>query len=75
MQCYAVITTEDPMTSEIPDYGRVSKRKPLVIDQFKMVRIEAKRKEKFCSIPVPAGMELTLHVLADDEELVLDSVE
>ena len=71
MQCYAVITTEDPQLSEIPDYGRVSKKKPLVIDQFRMVRIEAKRRERFCNIPLPVGMEMTFHVLADDEEFVL----
>lgn len=75
MQCYAVITTEDSMASEIPDFGRVSKKKPLVIDQFKMVRIEAKRKEKFCNIPIPAGMEMTFHILADDEEFVLSEEE
>lgn len=69
MQCFAVITTTEPVASEIPDFGRVSIKKPLVIDQYKMVRIEAKRREKFCDIPVPAGMEMTFHVIADDEEL------
>lgn len=75
MQCYAVITTENPQLSEIPDFGRVSKKRPLVIDQFRMVRIEAKRKARFCDIPVPFGMEMTFHVLADDEEFALDSIE
>jgi hypothetical protein len=71
MKCFAVITTEDQQWSEIPDYGRVRKNNPLVIDDFRMIRIEAKRKERFCDISVPSGMELTFHILGDDEELEL----
>lgn len=71
MQCFAVITTENPQLSEIPDFGRVSKSKPLIVDDYKMIRIEAKRKTKFCDIPIPYGMELTMYVLEDDEAFTL----
>lgn len=73
MQLFAVITSDK--SGMIPDFGTVRAGKPLVIDEFKMVRIEAKRREKFCNIPLPVGFEMTLHVLEDDQELELEGSE
>jgi len=67
MQLFAVITSDQVGT--IPDFGLVGPKKPLIIDDFKMVRIEAKRRCKFGEIGIPAGVNLVLHVLEDDEEL------
>lgn len=69
MQFFAVITSD--LTGTIPDFGRVQHDKPLVIDDFKMVRIEAKRRLPFGLIPLPVGVKCTMHILEDDEELTL----
>lgn len=73
MQFYAVITSD--LTGTIPDFGRVQPGKPLIIDDFKMVRIEAKRKCPFGEIVLPTGVRCTMHVLEDGEELNLEGSE
>jgi len=67
MQLFAVITSDQ--TGTIPDFGLVGPNKPLIVDDFKMVRIEAKRRCKFGEIKMPVGVNLVLHVLEDGEDL------
>lgn len=70
MQLFAVITSDKE--GMIPDYGTVKPDKPIVVDQYKMIRIEAKRKLRFFEIELPVGVSCTLHVLDDDDaELVI----
>ena len=67
MQLFAVITSDQ--TGTIPDFGLVGPNKPLIVDDFKMVRIEAKRRCKFGEIKMPVGVNLVLHLLEDGEDL------
>lgn len=67
MQFFAVITSD--LTGTIPDFGKVQPDKPLIIDDFKMVRIEAKRRLPFGLIKLPTGVTCTMYVLEDGEEL------
>jgi len=73
MQFFAVITSD--LTGTIPDFGKVGPDKPLIVDDFKMVRIEAKRRLPFGLIQLPVGVKCTMHILEDDEELDLEGSE
>jgi len=70
MKLMAVITSE--ISGFIPDVGTVSRLRPYVIDEFKMVKIEAKRKLKFGEVKMPNGVQVVLHILEDDEKLDLE---
>jgi len=67
MQFFAVITSD--LTGTIPDFGKVQPDKPLIIDDFKMVRIEAKRRLAFGDIQLPVGVKCTMYILEDGDEL------
>lgn len=71
MKLMAVIESE--VSGQIPDVGVVSKLRPLVFDEFKMVKIEAKRKCRFGEVRWPTGVTATLVILKDDEELDLEA--
>lgn len=72
MKLMAVIKSD--VTGMIPDIGHVSRLRPLVIDEFKMVKAEAKRRCKFGEIKMPTGVNVVLVVLEDDEEFDLDAI-
>lgn len=72
MKLMAVITSE--RSGVIPNIGMVSRLRPTVIDEFKMVRAEARLKQKFGEIKMPNGVQVMLVVLKDDEELDLETL-
>lgn len=72
MKLMAVITSE--VSGMIPDIGTVSRLRPYVIDEFKMVKIEAKKKCKFGEVQMPQGVNVVLVILEDDEELDLEAI-
>lgn len=72
MKLMAVIESE--VSGQIPDVGVVSRLRPLIIDEFKMVKIEAKRKCKFGEVRWPTGVTVTFVILKDDEDLDLEAI-
>lgn len=46
-------------------FGRLSKDEPLIIDEFKMVKIEALMKCRIGEIPMPPGVTFTFLVNTD----------
>jgi hypothetical protein len=72
MKLMAVIKSE--VSGQIPDVGVVSRLRPMIIDEFKMVKIEAKRRCKFGEVRWPTGVEVTFVILKDDEELDLEAI-
>lgn len=72
MKLMAVIESE--VSGQIPDVGVVSRLRPLIIDEFKMVKIEAKRKCKFGEVRWPASVKMIFVILKDDEELDLEAI-
>ncbi len=72
MKLMAVISSETP--GFIPDVGTIVRNKPLVIDEFKMVKIEAKKRRKFGEVKMPTGVSVLLVILEDDEELDLEAI-
>lgn len=67
MKLYAELATEKS-GGTVNGFGYVTKDKPVVIDEFRMVMIEAKRGCKFGEVPIPEGMTLTLLVETEDKE-------
>lgn len=72
MKLMAVLESE--VSGQIPDVGVVSRLRPLVFDEFKMIKIEAKRKCRFGEVRWPTGVKVTLVVLKDDEDLDLEAI-
>ncbi len=72
MKLMAVIESE--VSGQIPDVGVVSRLRPLIFDEFKMVKIEAKRRCKFGEVRWPTGVHVTLVIMDDNEELDLEAI-
>lgn len=65
MQLFCELTSEQP--GVVPMFGYIPKQGHLVIDEFQMVRIEAKTKLKFGEVSLPNGVTATMIVHNQEE--------